>query len=125
MSELNILVLDEDKFVHTGLKHLIKENFNVDIDSFFDVEEATEVCKKQVYSLIIVDPMCPDSFDGEEFIKAQRQFYSINIDTPILIFTEDIEFVSRITEEYSLHPETKLGPITKILNPIKMALGKV
>jgi len=66
--------------------------------------------------------MCPDSFNGESFVKEQRQFYSINKNTPIIIFTEDIEFVSRISEEYDLHPETKLGPITKILNPIKMAL---
>jgi DNA-binding NarL/FixJ family response regulator len=124
MSDINILILDEDRFVHMALKHLIKANFGGEVTSFSDIELATVACKQKVFSLIIVDPMCPDSFAGEKFVREQRQFYSINVDTPIIMFTEDIEFVLRISEEFGLHPETKLGPVTKILNPIKFCLDK-
>ncbi|MBT4790391.1 MAG: response regulator transcription factor [Halobacteriovoraceae bacterium] len=125
MDEINVLILDQNKLVQTGLKNLINQNFKASITCLDDAEEAIEVCKGRVFTIMIVDPMCPDSFDGEEFIRAQRQFYSINKDTPIIVFTEDIEFVTRITDEFSLHPETKIGPITKILNPINMALSKL
>ncbi len=115
--------MDQDKFTHKALQHVFHENFSdYEIFDYFDAEEAQAICKQQTFSLIIIDSMCPDSFNGESFIREQRQFYSINKDCPILIFTEDIEFVIRTSEEFDIHPETKLGVITKLVNPIKMAL---
>lgn len=122
-NKADILILDEDKNIHDDLGNQLKENFGASVTSSFDKNDAIQKCKEKVFNLIIVDPLIPSSLDGEEFISEQRQFYSINKDTPIIVFTEDIEFTSKITTKYSLHPESKLGPITKILSPVKHSLG--
>jgi CheY-like chemotaxis protein len=119
----NILIIDESESIHNELRSLIDQNFKAECDHVFSKEEAIQKCKEKIYQLIIIDPMIPSSFDGEEVIKDQRQFYSINKDTPMIVFTEDIEFVSHLSHEYQLHPESKVGPVSKILNPIKMQLG--
>lgn len=125
MSFYKILIVDEDEAIHDGLRELIGDNFDAEVLGCLDAESAIDACKQEVFSLIIFDPMCPSSFEGEEFIKEQRQFYSINKDTPAIMFTEDIEFVSRIPENYeNIHPETKLGPISKIMNPMWQMLAK-
>ena len=80
MSDINILLLDPDQNIHNQLVPLLKEKFAASVTSFLDASQAGEACKANVYSLMIVEPMCPASFDGEEFIKEQRQFYSINIE---------------------------------------------
>lgn len=117
-----VLILDENESDHNELHQLLIDNFSVEIHHLFNPDEAIQLCKEQAFNLIIVDPMLPSSLDGERFIENQRQFYSINKDTPIIILTEDIEFVSRITKEYGLHPEAKSGSLTKVLNPIKIYL---
>ena len=118
-----VMILDQSEDYHNGLYELLTTNFeNIIIDHCYEVEAAIETCKGQVYDLLIVDPMLPDSFDGETFIEAQRQFYSINEKTPIIMFTEELDLCARITEKYDLHPETKLGPINKILAPVKESL---
>ncbi len=118
-----ILIIDESEIIQNQLRSLIDQNFQVECDHVFSKEDAIQKCREKAYQLVIIDPMLPSSFDGEEVIKEQRQFYSINKDTPIIIFTEDIDYVARIAEEYQLHPESKIGPVSKILNPIKMQLG--
>lgn len=118
----SILIFDEDRETAQKLMDMINENMSVDIEYFDDIEEAKEAQKLVTYSLIIFDPLYPSSFDGEDFSKTVRMFNSINVNTPMIGFTEDIEFVAHITEKYNIHPETKLGPITKILNPITMLL---
>lgn len=119
----SILIFDEDRELAQKLIELIHESVPAQIDYFDDMEEAIEAQKLMTYSLIIFDPLYPSSFDGENFSKSIRMFNSINVNTPMIGFTEDIEFVAHITEKYNIHPETKLGPITKILNPVKMLLG--
>ena len=119
----HILIIDENEEIHNELRVLIDQNFEAVCDHVFTKSEAIQKCKEKAYQLIIIDPMLPSSFDGEEVIKEQRQFYSINIDTPMIAFTEDIDFVSHLSHEYKLHPESKVGPVSKILNPMKMQLG--
>ena len=87
-------------------------------------DDAIQILKERTFDLIIIEPLLPTSFDGEDVIEAQRQFYSININTPIVIFTDDIELVSRVSQKYEIHPETKHGPITKIITPLEMACAK-
>jgi len=74
----NILIIDESESIHNELRSLIDQNFKAECD---------HVLKKK------------------EVIKDQRQFYSINKDTSMIVFTEDIEFVSHLSHEYQLHPE--------------------
>jgi CheY-like chemotaxis protein len=118
-----ILIIDENETIQNELRNLIDSNFQAECEHVFSKEEALQRCKEKAYQLIIIDPMIPSSFDGEEVIKEQRQFYSINKETPMIIFTEDIDYISRLAEEYQIHPESKIGPVSKILNPIKMQLG--
>ncbi|MBT3980639.1 MAG: response regulator [Bacteriovoracaceae bacterium] len=122
MSNIEILIIDEDERVHQDLEFLLEREFGATIHHCYHKDEAIQLCKEKVYSLVVIDPMLPSSFDGEEYIKNQRQFYSINMETPIIIFTEDIDFVSKIATDFALHPESKQGPVSKILNPIKCQL---
>jgi DNA-binding NtrC family response regulator len=118
-----ILIVDEDEAVHKELRDLIASKFQLECEHCFDKDDAISLCKEDVYKLIIVDPLLPSTYDGEDFIKEQRQFYSINEKTPMILFTEDIDFVKRITETYqNIHPETKQGAFSKILAPIEQAL---
>ncbi|MCB0413941.1 MAG: response regulator [Bdellovibrionales bacterium] len=118
----DILVVDQDNLIHVMLSKLLYQ-YGAHVVSCYDSPSAIKACKEKVFKLIIVDPMLPSSFEGEDFIKEQRQFYSINKDTPIIVFTEDIDFVSRLSEKYECHPESKVGDLKKISEPIRQALG--
>lgn len=121
-----VLIVDCDEEWNDRLADLLYDQYpGMSIRQVFSKEEGLEATNEKAYHLIIIDPFLPASVEGRYFVEKIRQFYSINKDTPLIAFTEDIDYVSDLTSEFGIHPETKLGPIDKILNPIAMNLGKI
>ena len=120
-----ILIIDESEQWNDGLADLLEETYPQSVlCQAFSKEQAIELANERTFHLIVLDPFIPASVDGRYVVEKLRQFYSINKDTPIVVFTEDIDYVSDLTTEFEIHPETKLGPLEKVLNPISMNLKK-
>jgi DNA-binding response OmpR family regulator len=120
------LIVDCDEEWNDRLADLLYETYpQMSIRQTFSKEEGIEATNEKSFHLIILDPFIPASVEGRYFVEKIKQFYSINKDTPIIVFTDDIDYVSDLTSEFGIHPETKLGPIEKILNPVQMNLNKI
>lgn len=120
-----ILTVDESEEHQDILADRLQDALECEIYQAFSEDQANDLCAQQTFDVIVLDPMLPAKFNGHDFVEKQRQFYSINIKTPIILFTEDIEFVNDLANKFSLHIESKIGDFKKVLNAVKLNLGVI
>lgn len=81
-----ILLVDDDNDLRSLLTNYIKTYFPASIKDANNGNEASKSCMRVQYDVIICDYQMP-IMDGQAFIKALRENYSLNQHTPVIFLT--------------------------------------
>jgi CheY-like chemotaxis protein len=122
MAERNILVVDDEKMVHTVLKtNLGKHGFRV--HSAFDSVQAPMLARQVKPDLIVLDIKMPGGGGYEAFKRLQMMTPTATI--PILVFTSApaAEVTARIPESPSVAHLAKPAEPEAVLAAIRRLLG--
>ncbi len=106
----HILVIDDEKIIHTAIKSAYKTE-NMEVTAVSGGKEALALLKQKNYDLILLDILMPD-MDGFEVVRILR---SQQIHTPIIM-------LSGKSEEYNAVLGLGLGADDYITKPFSVAL---
>lgn len=84
-NKVKVLVVD-DNIINLKVERGILEKLNMSVDTAESGKECLELIKRTKYDAIFMDQMMPE-MDGVETLKAIREAYTFNRETPVVLVT--------------------------------------